>query len=77
MPTHFPEAPVMAPNKNLLKTTEAAVYLDLEPVTLERWRAMRRGPKYCKVGRNVRYRRIDLDAFLTAQTIQTSMGTPE
>jgi hypothetical protein len=35
--------------------------------TLEAWRAIGRGPAWVRVGRNVRYRRRDVDAWLAAQ----------
>lgn len=53
----------------LLTTTEAAGYLSTKPHTLEIWRCTRRyALPYIKVGRNIRYRREDLDAFLRTRT---------
>jgi excisionase family DNA binding protein len=49
----------------LLGTDDAAAYLDVKPGTLEVWRCTKRyAIPYLKVGRCVRYRRSDLDAFL-------------
>lgn len=44
--------------------------------TMQRWRLEGVGPVYVKLGRLVRYRRHDLDAFLEERTcISTSMAT--
>jgi excisionase family DNA binding protein len=54
----------------LLNREEAAKYLDVKPQTLACWACTRRyGLRYIKVGRNVRYRRSDLDRFLEARTV--------
>lgn len=46
--------------------------------TMQRWRLEGVGPVYVKLGRLVRYRRHDLDAFLEECTcISTSMATGE
>ena len=47
----------------LLSTVLAAVRLGLQPCTLEKWRTTGGGPQYVKLGRSVRYRLEDLDAF--------------
>jgi excisionase family DNA binding protein len=53
----------------LLDTTEAAQYLGTSRPTLERWRAERRGPPVVYLAKRiVRYRRSDLDAFISAST---------
>ena len=49
----------------LLTTREAASYLRLAITTLEHWRLEGRGPAFCKIGRQVRYRRADVDQWLT------------
>ena len=35
--------------------------------TLAKWRLRGCGPRYCKIGRLVRYRRSDVEAWITAQ----------
>ena len=46
--------------------------------TMQRWRLEGIGPVYVKLGRLVRYRRHDLDAFLEERTCtSTSMATGE
>lgn len=53
----------------LLTTPQAAEYLGgLKPNTLEGWRVRGEGVPYRKIGRLVRYRIEDLDAYLDAQT---------
>lgn len=48
----------------LMTTIEAARYVRLGKATLERFRVQGTGPQYCKLGGAVRYRRVDLDAWL-------------
>lgn len=69
----MPKPITPTPPKNLYDTPAAAKFLDLEPETLARWRLIRRGPRFVKIGKNVRYRPSDLEAFLDQQTVQTSM----
>jgi hypothetical protein len=45
-------------------TDQAAAYLDVRPATLANWRSMGQGPAYAKLGRCIKYRRSDLDAFI-------------
>lgn len=47
-----------------LKTEEAATFLQVKPATLEQWRWNGKGPRFIKMGRSVRYRKADLDAFI-------------
>jgi excisionase family DNA binding protein len=53
----------------LLDEQAAATYLDLKPGTLSVWRSTGRyAIPFVKIGRNVRYRRTDLDAWLEQRT---------
>lgn len=52
-----------------LKTPQAAQYLGLAVSTLNKWRCHGGGPKFLKLGRAVRYRQEDLDAFLMARQL--------
>lgn len=38
--------------------------------TLQRWRQKNLGPRWCRIGRLVRYRRSALDAYLDANTVE-------
>ena len=54
----------------LLTGIEAAEYINASPKTLPIWRHKSVGPDYIKVGRNVRYKRSALDAYLENQTVK-------
>lgn len=73
MPDKSPSAlaAILRGDDPLFDDPEAAAYLGLKsPDTLSVWRATKRyGIPYIKVGRNVRYRRSDLDRFLASRTI--------
>ena len=52
-------------SRSLVDDKEAAAILDVSPGTLGVWRSTGRyNLPFIKVGRNVRYRRADLDAWL-------------
>ena len=48
-----------------LKSKQAAQYLDMANLTLEKWRALGQGPAFTRVGKFIRYDRQDLDEFMT------------
>jgi excisionase family DNA binding protein len=53
-------------NAELLTRREAALYLGLAEKTLAMWKSTGRyGLAYVKIGRLVKYRRVDLDAFIS------------
>ena len=56
----------------LLDEKEAARFLDNSPGTLSVWRSTGRyNLPFIKIGRNVRYRRADLEAWLEKRTRET------
>jgi excisionase family DNA binding protein len=55
--------------KDRLNNEEAAKYLGLKAATLNKWRVYGEGPPFIKVGRLVRYRRADLDAYLSGRLV--------
>lgn len=57
---------------NILTTKEAASYVRLSTPTLERFRLTGAGPRYCKLGRSVRYRRADLDSWLANRLLHST-----
>ncbi|MBK7416007.1 MAG: helix-turn-helix domain-containing protein [Dechloromonas sp.] len=62
-------ATVIENGKFLLTEHEAATYLDVTPGTLSVWRSTGRYKiPFIKVGRNVRYKRNDLEAWLNHRT---------
>ena len=48
----------------LLTEAQVADYLSLSMRTLQAWRVRGSGPKFCRLGRAVRYRLADLAAWL-------------
>ena len=55
--------------RDLVEEKEAAAILDVKPGTLSVWRSTGRYQiPFVKVGRNVRYRRDALEAWLAART---------
>jgi excisionase family DNA binding protein len=60
---------------DLLNTEQAAAYLGVTMRTLEVWRCTKRHAiPYIKVGRLVKYRKTDLDAWLIEQTVGGCAG---
>jgi predicted DNA-binding transcriptional regulator AlpA len=61
---------------SLIKVQQAADYLSLSKITLNRWRCTGTGPRYIKLGGAVRYDLADLDAYaresITTSTSQSS-----
>lgn len=55
-------------DRSLLTAAEVAEYLRVPLTTLYVWRTRGTGPTASRVGRYLRYRRADLDEWLTAQT---------
>lgn len=53
-----------------LNESQACQYLGLSIHTLRQWRHLSKGPVYMKVGRAVRYRQADLDAYLEQASIR-------
>jgi predicted DNA-binding transcriptional regulator AlpA len=51
-------------NEQVLKEDDAAEYLGLAVQTLRNRRLERKPPNYLKIGRSVRYRMRDLEAYL-------------
>jgi hypothetical protein len=45
---------------------------NISPRTLERWRWLRQGPEYLKIGGHVVYRAEDIEAFEAAQVRRPS-----
>ena len=61
--------PVCNPSLN---TREAALYLGVGHKVLEQWRWLGVGPRFCKIGRCVRYRLQDLEAYLESRTFTST-----
>ncbi len=55
-----------------LDTSQAALYLNVAPQSLNNLRHLRRGPDYIKIGRKVLYDTKDLDRYLKANRVKLS-----
>lgn len=66
----------MTPKTHSPTLTEraAADFIGLSVRTLQKRRFERQDPPYLKIGRSVRYRLEDLDAFLAAHRIDPGQG---
>lgn len=49
---------------HLLDEFAVAELLGVSVATIRRWRLLKQGPRYAKVGASVRYREQDLEAFV-------------
>ncbi len=52
----------------LLDEAKLAARLGVSRATLQSWRYAGKGPRYIKIGRLIRYRAADVDAYLRVQT---------
>jgi hypothetical protein len=55
-----------------LNENQAADFLSFSVRTLQAWRVRGGGPRYCKIGRAVRYQRRELVAFQRAHTVAST-----
>jgi predicted DNA-binding transcriptional regulator AlpA len=53
--------------QSLLKEFDVARIAGLSVASVRRWRLLRQGPKYLKIGAAVRYRREDVSAWLESR----------
>ncbi|MCG6557637.1 helix-turn-helix domain-containing protein [Ruegeria sp. 1NDH52C] len=65
----------MEQDDTLLSTKLLSRRWNIAPRTLERWRAEGRGPQFVRIGRHVRYRQTDIQAF-EAKHIKTAGPVP-
>ena len=56
---------------NMQRPEELAKELGVDAHTLTRWRTSGTGPAYLRVGRQVRYRRDDVEAWLETRRTST------
>jgi hypothetical protein len=54
----------------LLTEIEAAAVLNCTPSALRRFRREKRGPRYAKIGRLIRYALSDVEAFVEENTFE-------
>lgn len=60
------------PTTTLMTVNQAADYLGLAVSTLNKWRCHGGGPVFIKMGRAVRYRTEDLDAFISGSSLSST-----
>ena len=63
-----------AMRKPLGTVPEVSAYLGIPVQTLYQWRTLAKGPRGIKVGKHVRYRWADVDAWLDRQADQPVGG---
>jgi Helix-turn-helix domain len=56
---------------------EAAPVLRVKVKTLQTWRALRKGPRFVRIGRRVFYPTAELERFLSENTVETASCGPE
>jgi excisionase family DNA binding protein len=57
----------------LLSVRELAAYLSVPPSTVYLWRSEGRGPKGFRVGKQVRYRAVDVEEWLREQAARAGV----
>jgi predicted DNA-binding transcriptional regulator AlpA len=55
--------------KEQLDQSNAAAYLGVSTATLEKWRSLKKGPAYFKLGHFVRYTQSDLDGWIASRRV--------
>ena len=55
----------------MLDEHQAAEHLGVKVATLRSWRRAHKGPCFVRLGRLVRYRVADVEAFIEANTVRT------
>ena len=60
--------------RQLLSEREVNEEYGLSLPWLRKQRLLRIGPPYCKISRMVKYRRIDIEAYLQARMVRTAAG---
>jgi predicted DNA-binding transcriptional regulator AlpA len=56
----------LAKPNEMLNERQVADYLNMSVASVRKWRLFRKGPKFVKLGRAIRYRRIDVEAWLSS-----------
>ena len=60
--------------QELLKEQDVARKLRMSLATVRRWRLLKTGPPYIKIGASVRYRPEDLEAFVSSKPAVNAVG---
>jgi excisionase family DNA binding protein len=54
------------PTQLMLNEHQVAEYLNMSVASVRRWRVLRKGPKFVKIGSAVRYKREEIEKWLDA-----------
>ena len=60
--------------ETLVDERGAAAIIGCSVALMRKWRRFGNGPRYCKLGRLVRYEQADIHAFLEAHRVETAGG---
>lgn len=71
MMTEIEEIKRQLKSSRMLTEEQASQMFGISKCTLRCWRNKRRGPRYFKNGRRIRYRPEDIDAYLVGQPVET------
>jgi excisionase family DNA binding protein len=58
----------------ILDITDVARFLNVTVSAIRRWIRERRGPRYFRAGRLIRFRRSDLEAWIEAHSVSGDCG---
>jgi len=58
--------PPSPPKPEMLNEHQVADYLNMSVASVRRWRLFRKGPKFVKIGRAVRYKHSDVEVWLNS-----------
>jgi predicted DNA-binding transcriptional regulator AlpA len=53
----------------VMNDKQAARFIGISVATIRKWRFERKGPSYVRLGRSIRYFRVDLESFIEAKRI--------
>lgn len=62
---------VAANARELMDEAALSAFVGVTMKTLQKWRWQRTGPAFVKMGRLIRYRRADVDAWLESRLVAT------
>jgi len=58
--------PSLAKPTEMMSERQVAEYMNMSLSSLRKWRLFRKGPKFVKLGRAIRYRRTDVETWLSS-----------
>jgi hypothetical protein len=58
--------PPSRPKQEMMNEHQVADHLNMSVASVRRWRCLRKGPKFLKIGSAVRYRRVDVESWLSS-----------